>query len=174
MCDPVSVGASMAAVSMLGTVVSVIGQSQQAAAANAQADYQSKVASNNARLAEMDAQYAEQRGERNAEAQRRKTAVMIGAQRAAMGKSGAVADTGSFLDVTLDTAKMGELDALALMDEGNLAAWRSRAQGMNYQAQSQMYGMSKKDSSLSMFGTILSGAGQAGSAFATGYKLMKE
>ncbi len=165
MCYPVLIPIAMAAVSLAGAAVSAAGQAKQAAAANAQAEYQSKIASNNAQIAEMEAQYAEQQGERNAESQRRKTAVMVGAQRAAMGKSGAVADTGSFLDLTLDTVRSGELDALALREEGDLAAWRARAQGMNARAQGQMYSMSKTNPALGIAGTLISGAGQAGSAF---------
>jgi hypothetical protein len=137
-------------------------------ATNKQADFQSKVAANNAQTAEMEAKYAEQQGERNAEAQRRRTAVMIGAQRAKMGASGAVVDTGSFLDLTLDTAKQGELDAMALLEEGQLEAWRARIQGGNFQAQSKLYGMSKTNPYIGAAGTLLQGAGQAG----MGYKSM--
>lgn len=90
---------------------------------------------------------------------------MIGAQRARMGASGVVADTGSFLDLSLDTAKMGELDAMALQEEGELAAWRARAQGTNYQAQSALYGASKTSPWASATGTLLSGLGQAGMGY---------
>ena len=154
---PIALGASV-----LGAGATAYGQYQATKAANKQAEYQSQVAANNAATAEMEAKYAEQQGERNAEAQRRKTAIMVGAQRARMGASGAVADTGSFLDIELDTAKMGELDALALRDEGQLAAWRSRVQGTNYRAQSKLYGMSKTDPFLSAGGTLLSSAGTIG------------
>ena len=153
------------AIALIGSAVSAYGQMQSAKAANRQADYQSQVAANNAATAEMEAQYAEQQGEKNAEAQRRKTAVMIGAQRARMGASGATADTGSFLDIELDTAKMGELDALALREEGQLAAWRARTQGANYTAQSQLYGMSKTNPHIGAAGTLLQGAGQAGMSY---------
>lgn len=153
-----------------GTALTAYGQYASSEAQNKQAEFQSKVAANNAATAEMEAKYAEQQGEKNAEAQRRKTAVMIGAQRARMGSSGAVADTGSFLDIELDTAKMGELDALALREEGQLAAWRARTQGANYTAQSQLYGMSKSNSFLAAGGTLLSGAGQVGMGY---YSTMK-
>lgn len=154
---PIAIGASL-----LGTAVSMYGQYQAANAANKQADYQAKVAANNAATAEMEAKFAEQQGERNAEAQRRKTAIMIGAQRARMGASGAVVDSGSFLDLTLDTAKQGELDAMALLNEGKIQAWRSRVQGSNFMAQSNLYKSSKTSPFLAAGGTLLSGAGQAG------------
>ena len=154
---PIALGATL-----LGTSVTAYGQYQAANAANKQADYQAKVAANNAATAEMEAQYAEQQGQRNAEAQRRKTAVMVGAQRARMGASGAVVDSGSFLDLTLDTAKQGELDAMALLEEGQMQAWRSRVQGSNFMAQSNLYKSSKMNPFMAAGGTLLSGAGQAG------------
>ena len=158
MCAP----AAFAAVMVAGTLVSAYGQMQATKAANAQADFQSKVADNNARTAEMEAQYAEAQGMRNAETQRRKTAIMIGAQRARMGAAGAVVDSGSFLDLTLDTAKQGELDAMALLNEGKMEAWRARVQGTNYKAQSQLYGMSKTNPYIGAAGTLLQGVGSAG------------
>lgn len=152
-------------VTLLGTAVSAYGQYQAAEAANKQAEYQSKVADNNAKTAEMEAQFAEQQGQRNAEQQRRRTAIMIGAQRARMGASGAVVDSGSFLDLTLDTAHQGELDAMALLNEGRMEAWRSRVQGTNYKAQGQLYGMSKTNPFLAAGGTLLEGAGRAGMGY---------
>ena len=164
MCEITATTLAIAALttSLAGTAVSAYGQMQQAKAANAQADYQAKVANNNARIAEMEAQYAEQQGQKNAEAQRRRTAIAIGAQRARMGASGAVVDSGSFLDLTLDTAHQGELDAMALLEEGQMEAWRARIQGTNYQAQSKLFGMSKTDPHLAAGGTLLEGAGRAG------------
>lgn len=152
-------------VTLLGTAVSAYGQYQAATAANKQAEYQSKVANNNARTAEMEAQFAEQQGMRNAEQQRRRTAIMIGAQRARMGASGAVVDSGSFMDLTLDTAHQGELDAMALLNEGRMEAWRARVQGTNYKAQGQLYGMSKTNPFLAAGGTLLEGAGRAGMGY---------
>lgn len=167
MCEITATTLAIAALttSLAGTAVSAYGQMQQAKAANAQADYQAKVANNNARTAEMEAQYAEQQGQKNAEAQRRRTAIAIGSQRARMGASGAVVDSGSFLDLTLDTAHQGELDAMALLEEGQMEAWRARIQGTNYQAQSKLFGMSKTNPYIGAAGTLISGAGQAGMGF---------
>ncbi len=159
MCNPMVIPL---VITLAGAAVSAYGQMQQAKAANAQADYQSKVANNNARTAEMEAQYAEQQGQKNAEAQRRRTAVLVGAQRARMGASGAVVDSGSFLDLTLDTAHQGELDAMALLEEGQMEAWRARIQGTNYQAQGKLFGMSRTNPYIGAAGTLLQGAGQAG------------
>lgn len=153
----VTIGTSVAGLGM-----SALGMSQQSDAANKQAPYQAQVAANNAQTAENEAAYARDTASRNAEAQKRKTLSVIGSQRAAEGASGAVVDSGSFMDVTLDTAERGTLDALALLKEGDLAAWRAENQAVNYQAQSQLYSSSRKDPMMSVGGSLLSGAGEIG------------
>jgi len=167
MVSPVfTVGSSLA-----GLGLSAAGSMQQANAANATADAQSKIAANNATIAESEAHYAEEAADKNAQAQRRRTAQVIGSQRAAMGASGAVVDEGSFMDLTLDTAERGEMDALALLEEGDRAAWRARGQSANFSAQSDSYRNSKTSPLASVTGSVLSGAGQIGSNW---YKMTKK
>lgn len=159
------------ATSVAGLGMSAAGSMQQANAANATADAQSKIAANNATIAESEAHYAEEAADKNAQAQRRRTAQVIGSQRAAMGASGAVVDEGSFMDLTLDTAERGEMDALALLEEGDRAAWRARGQSANFSAQSEIYRNSKTSPLASVGGSVLSGAGQIGSNW---YKMTKK
>jgi len=154
-----------------GLGLSAVGAMQQTDAANAQADAQSKIAANNAKVSENEARYAEGVAERNAQTKRRQTAQLIGTQRAAMGASGAVVDQGSYMDLTLDTAQQGELDALALVDEGDRAAWRARSNAANYTAQSNIYANSKTSPLASASGSLLSGAGQIGSNW---YRMTKK
>lgn len=149
--------------SLGGLGLSAVGAAQQSSAANAAADAQSKIAANNAVLAENEARYAEGAADKNAQVKRRQTAQLIGTQRAAMGASGAVVDEGSFMDITLDTAEQGELDALALLEEGDRAAWRARGNSANFMAQSDIYSKSKTSPLASVTGSVLSGAGQIGS-----------
>ena len=160
----VSIGTSIA-----GLGLSALGTMQQTDAANKQASYQAQVSANNAQTAENEAAYARETAERNAQAQKRKTLSVIGTQRAAEGASGAVVDSGSFMDVTLDTAERGTLDALALLEEGDLAAWRAENQAATYQAQSGLYSASKKSALMPVGGSLLSGAGEIGK----NYYLMK-
>lgn len=157
--------------SLAGLGLSAAGSAQQTAAANAQADAQSQIAANNAKIAENEKRYALATAEKNAQEQRRKTAQVIGAQRAAMGASGAVVDQGSFMDVTLDTVERGELDAQALLDEGDRAAWRAGNQADTYSAQSQIYSQSKTSPLASVTGSLLQGAGQIGSNW---YRMTKK
>ena len=98
-------------------VMGTMGAVRQANAQNAQMEYNAKVSENNARNAQAEADYARAQGWRNANEKRREVAQLIGAQRAKMGASGAVVDSGSFLDLTLSTKEQGELDAMALAQE---------------------------------------------------------
>ena len=151
-----------AATSAVGLGLSIMGTMQQTDAANKQAAYQAQVAANNAQAAENEAAYARAQGEKNYQAKRRETLQVVGAQRAAEGASGAVVDNGSFMDVSLDTVERGTYDALALLDEGNRAAWRAENQAINYTNQSQLYAASQKSALLPAAGSLLSGAGQIG------------
>lgn len=157
--------------SVAGLGLSAVGAVQQTEAANAAADAQSKIAANNAQIAENEARYAEGVADKNAQVKRRQTAQLIGTQRAAMGASGAVVDEGSFMDITLDTAQQGELDAMALLDEGDRAAWRARSNADNFSAQSSIYANSKASPLASVTGSLLQGAGQIGSNW---YRMTKK
>ena len=90
---------------------------------------------------------------------------MIGAQRAKMGASGAVAGSGSFLDVELDTKEQGELNAMALAQEGDMAAWRAELQRDNYLSSANMSRASKVSTSGVLMGSLLSGAANVGGAY---------
>lgn len=168
MCEAVSAfmttygTAISVASSVAGLGLSAMGTIQQTNAANKQAAVQAQIAANNAQIAENEAAYARGQAEKNAEAQKRKTMQAIGTQRAAMGASGAVVDEGSFMDVTLDTAERGTFDALALLEEGDRAAWRAENQAGNFRAQAGLYSASQKDPLLSVGGSLLSGAGEIG------------
>lgn len=70
---------------------------------------------------------------------RQEVAGVIASQRAAMGASGAQVDRGSFLDLELDTAEKGEIDALALYQRGLDAAYNTEVQGWNYGQQAKAY-----------------------------------
>ena len=155
-------------VSTIGSAVyGTMGAVRQANAQNAQMEYNAKVSENNARNAQAEADYARAQGWRNANEKRREVARLIGAQRAKMGASGAVVDSGSFLDLTLSTKEQGELDAMALAQEGDMAAWRAELQRDNYLSNANMSRASKVSSSGAMWGGLLGGAATgAGLGFA--------
>ncbi|MCR5563994.1 MAG: hypothetical protein K6F46_11655 [Desulfovibrio sp.] len=165
----VSVAASVA-----GTVMSSMAQQQaaqrQAEQQEAANRYQQKIAERNRDLAEEQARAARKEGYDAATRKRQEVASIIGAQRARQGASGIATNTGSALDLNMDTAERGEIDALALQQQGldkarnlEIQAWNSNqnAQGYAWAADN----VSGGNNGLGMAGTILGGIGQAGSMF---------
>lgn len=136
-----AVSASIAGIigSLAATGVSMAGQAQQAQAQQAQAEYQSKVAARNQELAQEQAKAARKEGYDASVRKRQEVAGIIGSQRAVAGASGATVDNGGFLDLNLDTAEKGEMDALALYQQGLDKARNLEIQGWNAGQQSQAY-----------------------------------
>jgi len=143
--------AAVAVVSGVMTAVSTVMQGQAAAA---QAAYQAQVARNNQIIAERNAQDAEKRGDVAEDKTRQRTAFILGHQRAQLAGQGAALDDGSPLDLQMDTAGLGELDALTVRGNAQREAYADRVQGMNYGAQAAL-----ADSKTSMLGTWLSAGG---------------
>ena len=172
-----------AAVAVIGAATSAYGQIQSSNAQKAQANFQSKMAERNAQIAETNATLAEQEGKEakrigyeNAVRKRQEVASVVSAQRAAFSASGAQVDQGSALDLSLDTVEKGELDALALNEQGlqrdymkRVEAWNLRSGGTAQSLQGQMYGRQAASASpwMSAGGTLLSGLSQAGSNYYT-------
>ena len=82
-----------------------------------------------------------------------------------MGASGAVVESGSFLDLTLDSREQGELDAMALLQEGDMAAWRAQLQAGNFYSQAAQARASKVSPRGVLAGSLLSGAAGVGGAY---------
>jgi len=112
---------------------------QQAQYESDMADYEEKVAENNALAAQYEAQHAREEAAEKAKQHRQQVSVLLGKQRAGMGATGAMADEGSFMDLSLETVEQGKLDELAILHEGDLEAWRANVRGMNYQAQAGLH-----------------------------------
>ena len=106
----------MVAASAASTLMQMQAADQQARAAQDTAAY-------NANVSRLQAKDAINRGNIEAERQRVKAQQIAGAQRAAMGASGAQTDSGSFANVLLDTATTGELDAQAIRTNALRQAW---------------------------------------------------
>ena len=140
MCEPITATAAAVpawlsyatlGLSALGTAAGVVSQVQQGR-------YQAAVARNNAALAEMQARDAERRGRIAEDQQRRRTAQVLGTQRAVLAGQGTALDEGSPLSILGDTAATGELDALTIRSNAAREAWGLRARANNFAAQSRM------------------------------------
>lgn len=151
---------------MIGsTVLGAAGSVQQGNAANASAQYNAQVADMNAKLSERQARDAVARGSIDEQQQRMKTSLTLGQQRAAMAASGVDLKFGSPLDALVDTATMGELDALTIRTNTYREERDIRQQGLNAQGQASMMraegAAAKSGGFLSAAGTVLGGGARA-------------
>lgn len=119
---------------------------------------QSKAASYNAKVQEQAAVAAEQKAEYDETAHRQRVQSILSSQRALYGKSG-VELTGSPLLVLEDTAKQGEMDALAIRYGGDVEAAQQRSGAA----------LSKMQSSSALTSGVLG----AGSSLLSGYSKYK-
>ncbi len=157
MCHPAVAIAAMG----VSTLLSGISAGQQASARNRQADYNSRVAADNAAIARQEGGYARAQALRNANGKRRETQVLVGAQRARQGASGVVVDSGSASDVVLDTVSHGEREAMALLQQGDVQAWRAETRARGYDRQARLARDSKVSVGGAVAGSLLSSAAKA-------------
>jgi hypothetical protein len=144
----------------------VMGGAAQIQAGNAQAAasrYNAQVAEMNAKMADRASRDAIERGASEEQRQRMQTAQLQGRQRAAMAANGVDLAFGSPLDALVDTAMMGELDALTIRRNANREAYDYQVQGVNYRADASLSRMNasaaKTGGYLGAIGTVLGGAG---------------
>lgn len=131
---------------MIGsTVMGAAGAIQQGQAAEMQgraaqqaSEYNAKVADMNAKIAERQARDAVERGQQEEQQQRMKTSQTIGQQRAALAANGVDLGFGSPLDVLVDTATIGELDALTIRTNTRREERDILQQGANLKGQAGM------------------------------------
>ena len=154
-----------AVIGLVGSAVSAVGQMQQAKAQAAAANYNAKVSDINAQISQRRAQDALERGADEEQRQRLKTQQILGQQRAAMAANGVDIGWGSPLDTMVDTATMGELDALTIRQNAARENYDYRVQAMNGEADAELKRGEAKSAlqggSLAAMGTLIGGVGSA-------------
>lgn len=122
---------------------------------------QKKQAEANAQIAEADAKAAEQKAKYDEDLHRQRVRKILSSQRAAIGSSG-VSVEGSPLLALEETAREGELDALAIRYGGDVSASRSRSEA----ALSRQEGRSAQRAGYIQAGsTLLTGGARAYGAY---------
>lgn len=162
MCEPTTIALALTAVS---GVVAAGGTIMQGQAQAKQAKYQSAVEANNSVIAGWQATDAQQRGQIEEQRQRLATAKLRGSQRAAFGSNGVEIDSGSPLDILMDTSQLGELDALTIRSNAEREAYGLRTQQSNLTAQSSLTSMAGRSATTASYvgagSTLLSTAATA-------------
>lgn len=151
---------------MLGsTIMGGIGQMQQGKAAAASARYNAQVSDMNAKISDRQARDALDRGKLEEQKQRQKNAQILGQQQAGMAANGVDITFGSPMDLLVDTATMGELDALTIRSNSYREERDIRQQGANYRGQAGMQRAQASSAStggfLGAIGTVLGGGASA-------------
>jgi|TARA_R110000744_G_scaffold29151_1_gene69818 hypothetical protein len=156
---------SIAAVASIASAVAgAAGTYQQSQAAQAQANYQSQVARNNAIIAHQNAERLQQYGDIASDEQRVRLAQTKAAARARLAANGLLVDdtldaTGSLLQA--DIAAEGEYDILKLKDRYAQQVRAAQVQGVNFQAEAGLASLkaSQQSPGMAAAGSLLSSAG---------------
>jgi hypothetical protein len=153
MCLPLVAVAGIVAAA--GSAVSAYGQIKAG-------NFNAAVGRQNARNLNAAAADAEDRGDLAAGQSATQTGLLLGAQRARLAAGGVDVGSGSALDLLMNTAGIGEQDALTIRNNAAREAWGLRTQAKDQQAQARfaraagLYGAGS---------TLLTGAGQVLSGF---------
>ena len=151
------------------TVMGAAGQIQQAQASSAAAKYQAQVGEMNATLAERRAKDAIERGADEEQRKRQDVARIKGAQVAAMAANGVDLSFGSPLDTIVDTAVLGELDALTIRTNAYRESYDHQVDAVNKRAGAELSRSQAKSALaggyLSAAGTVLTGGSKAYSSY---------
>lgn len=150
---------------MIGsTVMGGVSAIQQGQAQAAAMNYNAQVAEMNATLADRAAKDALRRGAAEEQQKRMEISALQGRQRAAMAANGVDLTFGSPLDTLVDTAVMGELDALTIRRNAAREAYDYETQGVNYRADAGLSRVNAKAARtggyLSAGGTVLAGGAE--------------
>lgn len=142
---------------MIGsTLMSAVGTIQQANAQSKAARYNAQVSEMNATLAERRARDAMERGAREEQKKRQEVAGILGQQRASMAANGLDLGFGSPLDLMIDTAVAGEMDALTIRSNTYREAYDYRVDAAGRRADA---GLQRAQASAAKTGGYLSAAG---------------
>lgn len=138
-----SVGATaLAAGSLAAAAVGAYGQAQSA---RYQADYQSKVAKNNAVMAGYARDDAIQRGGEQAVRAQQEARRLRGAQTVRLASNGLDISSGTPLSILEDTDYFGQQDAQMIRNNAARQAWGYQVEGQNYASSAAMYSTAAKN-----------------------------
>lgn len=151
------------------TLLGAVGSIQQANAQAAAAEYNAKIGEMNAQLSERRARDAIERGAAEEQRKRMEVARLQGQQKAAMAANGVDLGFGSPLDTIVDTAVLGELDALTIRTNAYRESYDRQVDAANQRAGAQLNRMEAKAAKtggyLAAAGTVLGGVGNAYSTY---------
>lgn len=138
MCEPTTLLVISVVLIAASTAMAIQADQQQRAALKKKAAFETQVALNNQTLAERAAEDARERGKVAAKQRRKDIKQLIGIQRATLAGNQVEVDFGSALDLTTDTAGVGEQEALTIENNAEREALGFITQGLNFQSSAEL------------------------------------
>lgn len=159
----VTLGAASLDLALLGTGMQFLSAQQQGKAAKGQADYQSAVARNNQIIANRKADDARERGKIDAANNDLRTKQRISQSTVTGAATGQVVDQDSNLEITSDTAALGKLDSLRIINNSEREAHGFEVQGVNFESEARLSDFKGKNAvaaaNTKAAGSLVSGVG---------------
>jgi hypothetical protein len=152
----------------IGAGVSAYGQVEAGQATANAANYQAAVASNNAIIANQNADYAVAAGQAEAAMSSMKGAAQVGRIKTAQAASGVDVNTGSAVAVQAGQREVNKLDSETLLNNAELKAYGYRSQATGYTAQAGLESLEAEQAPLGA--DIGAAGGLLGSASSLGLK----
>ncbi len=139
---------SLMAVSQATSAVSTAaGAYNSSEAALAEGQYQKQMSDINSKLANMQADAAEKRGEKEARMKEQQTKQAVARQRAMAAGQGVAVDVGSVADLQADTQTIGAADAMTIKNNAYREAFGYKSEAVNYEAQGDFAELSARNRS---------------------------
>lgn len=160
MCEPATI--AMVAMTVIGGAVTAKAQRDQG-------KYESEVAQQNAKVADLQAEQAKQIGSIEEERQRARVRQQIASQRVAFAANNVDAATGTAAEVLGDTAGFGYADATMIRSNALREAWGYKVDATNSRSRAKA---SRYNGRMGATGTLLTTGAQATGQFAQ-YRQMK-
>lgn len=148
------VGGLIAASTALNAVNSATSAYSQSRAMKMQGQYQENQLNFNSKLAELQAEDATIRGNKEADIKRKQTKQVIASQRAALAAQGIEVNEDTALQIQQDTAGLGAEDVQTIKNNAWREAWGYKVQALDYSGQAKYAKNSAKFNSRQ---TILTG-----------------
>lgn len=149
------------ALAAVGTAMQAYSAYSTSATNKAAYNYQAAVSRNNAMIAEWNAKDVARRGEQDLIDHQRKTAALMGNQRATFAGRGIDMSEGSALNILSDTEYLSKQDELTLKDNTAKAVWQAKMQAYNEGSNAELLQM-RSDAENPLFSggaSLLTGAG---------------
>lgn len=167
MCDPVSIGLSVA-----GAGLSAISSISQTNAQNKANDYNAAIMQRNAQISQMQGEEAVKAGALEEGDYRKQIRKLMATQKAGYAAAGVDVNVGTPVDVMADTAQQGEVDALTIRRNAALKKWGFENEANNYIANANMLKASKKSALMAGATSFIGGLTPLASTYGQ-YKLFK-